>query len=121
MLVILEFTLRGLIAGVSIALLALAVNYLLRRDQVRLASQIQLSVFWLIITYLAISGGGVRAATFGSYVLVVIMTGLFVGNYASFGVAALCVVTGLGMLYAESQGVLPDVEGDRLSLDLYLS
>jgi methyl-accepting chemotaxis protein len=110
LILIQEFTWRNFIVGVSIALLVLVVQYLLRHDQVQMATRVQLFASWLIVTYLAVSSGGVRAPTFGSYVLVVIMTGLLAGNYASFGVAALSIVAGLGMLYAESQGALPDVD-----------
>ncbi len=100
-------SLRNWIIGGAIALLTLLVQFLLRQGNVRFASLTLSSLMWGIITYLTVTNGGVRASTFGSYVLVVAMAGLLLGKYVGFGVAGLSIAAGMGMLYAETRGVLP--------------
>ncbi|MEE8391578.1 MAG: hypothetical protein V3S14_12390, partial [Anaerolineae bacterium] len=101
-------------AGIFVGLLSLVVQYLMRHERVQMASLVQSSALWLAVTYLAVSGGGVRAAAFGSYILVVIIAGLLLGSNAGITAAGLSVVTGLGMVYAESRGILSYAE-DTLS------
>jgi len=96
--------LSGLINGAAFALLELAVLFLLRRGRVLLAGIIQTGVLWLIVTAFNVAGDGLRAPTFSSYILVVLLASLLLGRYYGMGTALLSVIAGLGMLVAEGQG-----------------
>jgi len=100
------FSMRSLSIGLLLVLLELGVQFLMHRGRVRLASLVQSSVLWVVITYLTVTGGGVRAPTFGSYVLVVMMANLLLGGYAGIGAAALSGAVGLLTWYAETVGVI---------------
>ncbi|MCP4543832.1 MAG: methyl-accepting chemotaxis protein [Chloroflexi bacterium] len=102
-----EFALSNFVDGVITLLLALGVQYLMRRDRVWLASVIQSFVFWLMVSYLSIIYGGIRADTVSCYILAVVMSGLLLGSRVGFGVAGMSVVVTLAMVYAESIGKLP--------------
>jgi methyl-accepting chemotaxis protein len=104
--VLILFNPRTLVMGTVFTLTALSVQFPMRRGRVRLASLIQVSLLWVLITYLAINGGGVRAAIFGGFGMVTLMAGLLLGGYSGFAVAGLSIVAGLGMLYAEGSGYL---------------
>jgi hypothetical protein len=93
-----------------LVLLTLGVQVLMRRGYVRPAAWLLLSAFWLLLTYLTVSSGGVRAPIVGCYVLVVVMAGLILGRTVGFGVAGLSVAVGLALVVAESHDMLPDVE-----------
>jgi methyl-accepting chemotaxis protein len=104
--VLILFNPRTLVMGTVFTLTALSVQFPMRRGRVRLASLIQVSLLWVLITYLAINGGGVRAPIFGGFSMVTLMTGLLLGGYGGLAVAGLSIVAGLGMLYAEGSGYL---------------
>jgi methyl-accepting chemotaxis protein len=104
--VLILFNPRTLVMGTVFALTALSVQFPMRRGRVRLASLIQVTLLWMLITYLAINGGGVRAPILGGFSMVTLMAGLLMGGYGGFAVAGLSIVAGLGMLYAESSGYL---------------
>ncbi len=105
-----DLTLHNFVTGTSVALLALGVQYLMRHDRFQLASLIQWSGLWLMLTYLSISSGGVRASTVSSYVLVVVMAGLLSGGRVGLGAAGMSAVVSFGILVAESIGKLSYVE-----------
>ena len=102
-----EFVLRSFVDGVLTLLLTLVVQYLMRSGRVRLASVIQSSVFWLMLSCLSIVDGGIRSASVSGYVLAVVMAGLLLGSRVGFGVAGLSVVVTLGLVYAGSIDKLP--------------
>jgi methyl-accepting chemotaxis protein len=100
------FNIPDLAIGIVGSLLEVGVQFLMRRGRIRLASLIQTSILWVILTALTVSLGGVRAATFSSYILVILMTGLLLGSYAGIAAAGLSVAAGLVMLYLESANIL---------------
>ncbi len=106
MIIAVDFKPSSLVVGAVLVSLELLVQVTMRRGDVRLASLIQSFLLWGTITYLAFSGGGVQAATFGSYVLVVVVAGLLLGSRFGLTFAGLSVATGLLMMYAEAQGIL---------------
>jgi methyl-accepting chemotaxis protein len=114
-LIIQDLTLTSVITVVAVVLIELGVQGLMRRGRVRIASLTQSSMLWVLITYLNCSGGGVRAITFGSYVVVVLMTSLLSGSYVGIGAAGLSIAAGLVMLYAEARGVLSFTETTPIS------
>ncbi len=82
---------------------------LLRQGKIILSSWLQVITFWLFFTISAITeaGGGVRSETYlMGYPLVIIITGILLGERAAFGITTLSLLTGGGMVYAETQGYL---------------
>lgn len=94
----------GLINGAAFLLLELAVLYLIRRGRVLAAGLLQVGLLWLIVTVFNVIGDGVRAPTFSSCILVVLLASLLLGRRYGLGMALLSIATGLGMLGAEAQG-----------------
>jgi hypothetical protein len=105
------FNIPDLAIGIAASLLEVGVQFLMRRDHVKLASLIQSSILWIMLTAMTVFFGGVRAATFSSYVLIILMTGLLLGSYAGIVAAGLSVAAGLVMLYLESQNILISFPG----------
>jgi PAS domain S-box-containing protein len=104
---------RMMVTGTAVVL-ELAVQFLMRRGRVRLASMIQLAMLWILVTYISAIGGGVRAHTYGTYILVVVMAGLLLGAAGGFTFVGACFVAALAMLYAENQGwLLPPTDEPR--------
>ncbi len=94
------------IAGETVNIILLV---LLRQGKVRLASIGQVAAFWLFFTISAITGagGGVRGEAYLlGYPLVIIITGVLLGERAALGVAIFSLFTGGCMVYAETQGYL---------------
>ncbi|HEY74461.1 MAG: hypothetical protein DRJ03_05855 [Chloroflexi bacterium] len=110
LILIQDFSLHSVMIGAAFVLIEVTIQYLMRRDNVQLASLAQSSMLWVMITYLIITSGGVRAPTFGSYVLVVLIAGLLSGGYVGIGVAVASAAAGLSIWYAEGQGLLPFAE-----------
>jgi methyl-accepting chemotaxis protein len=107
------FNIPDLAIGVVASSLEIGVQFLMRRGRVKLASLIQTSILWLLLTAMTIFFGGVRAATFSSYVLIILMAGLLLGSYAGIVTAGLSIAAGLVMLYLESEGVVISFSGSE--------
>ena len=80
---------------------------LMRRGRVRLASAFFLGLAWVNLTAAAVADGqGIRGVSLGGYMLVVVAAGLLLGGRALIGFAALNIVSGLTLVYAENSGLL---------------
>jgi GAF domain-containing protein len=99
--------LRGLMAIATTILLALGTLFLMRHGRVRLASGLFSSAVWGLDTLLIIGSGGIRSPISPGYIVVTVMAGLLLGGHAAIAFASLSIVAGLGMLHAESLGLLP--------------
>jgi GAF domain-containing protein len=99
--------LRGLMAIATTILLALGTLFLMRRGRVRLASGLFSSAVWGLDTLLIIGSGGIRSPIPPGYIVITVMAGLLLGGHAAIAFAGLSIVAGLGMLHAESLGLLP--------------
>jgi cell division protein ZapA (FtsZ GTPase activity inhibitor) len=100
------FNIPDLAIGIVASSLEIGVQFLMRRGHVKLASLIQASILWIMLTAMTIFFGGVRAATFSSYILIILMAGLLLGSYAGIATAGLSIAAGLVMLYLESEDIL---------------
>jgi PAS domain S-box-containing protein len=90
------------------ALLALGGLLLMRRGHVRLAAGLFSYGVWALHTLLAFISGGMSSFIPASgYMFVIVMASLLLGTRAAFTFVGLTAVAGLGMLYAESIGLLP--------------
>jgi GAF domain-containing protein len=91
----------GIIIG--ILLIAWAV---LRSGAVKPAGYITIGALALASTYLALSANGLRGAGFASFFVVMLLAGLLLGSRAAIGVAVLAILSGFGLAYAETMGML---------------
>jgi PAS domain S-box-containing protein len=90
-----------------LVLLQVGTLFLARRGHVQLASTWLVSVLWAIVTLGALTAGGVRSASFSTFTVIIVIAGLLSGGRAGLGFAGLSTVAGLGILYAETKGILP--------------
>lgn len=87
-----------LLGAVSIAFV------IMKSGAVRLAASIHIAVIWLASTFLALSGSGVRGSGFASYFVVMLLAGLLLGVWPAVIIAAISVLSGFGLAYAEAAG-----------------
>jgi methyl-accepting chemotaxis protein len=110
-----EFSWNSVVVAGSIIGLALAVQFLMRRGLVQTGSLLLSGGMWVLITYINLTGAGVRAATFGSYILVILIAGLLAGGGWGIVAAVLSIVTGLFLWIAEASGLLITYEETTVS------
>jgi GAF domain-containing protein len=90
-----------------VVLLVLGALFLMHHGRVQSASMLFSSMLWVIVTLIAIVSGGVLTTGSLSYIAVILVAGLLLGGRAGIRLAALTVLAGLGILYAEINDVLP--------------
>jgi len=66
---------------------------------------------WLALTAAAVTGGGLRAAAFGGYVIPIMCAGLLLGYRATLWTMAATFAAGVVLLVIEKQGLLPQPAG----------
>lgn len=80
---------------------------LLRNGYVRAASVLQVGTFWIFFTVSAVTGIGVQGESYLlGYPLVIVITGILIGNRAAMIITALSVGAGLLMVIAQSNNML---------------
>jgi GAF domain-containing protein len=94
-----------LILGVIIVVLLIAWA-VLRTGAVKPAAYITIGALSLGSTYLALSANGLRGAGFASFFVVMLLAGLLLGSRAAIGVAFLAILSGFGLAYTETNGLL---------------
>ena len=99
----LELSVLMLAVIIGILLVAWAV---LKSGAVKRAGYITIGALSLASAYLALSANGLRGAGFASFFVVMLLAGLLLGSRAATGVAVIAVLTGFGLAYAESIGIL---------------
>jgi PAS domain S-box-containing protein len=81
--------------------------YVLHRGYVRIASILQVCLFWLFFTVSAITGDGVHGEAYLlGYPLVIVISGILLGSRATTLITAASLISGGLMVYAEIQNVL---------------
>lgn len=78
----------------------------MKMGAVRLAGYISIGLIWLGSTFLAYTGSGIRGTGFVSYFVVIALAGLLLGARSASGVAVLSILSGFGLAYAESAGIV---------------
>jgi GAF domain-containing protein len=99
--------LRGLIPLVLVALLSLGLLALMRAGYVNLASSLFSGGLWLMVTGLMALTGGVISPIALGLITNVIVAGLVLGGRGAFIMAGLDILSGIGLVYAQSNGYLP--------------
>ena len=103
--------------GINIFLL-----YLLRRGYVQTAGLIQLLAFWLFFTVTAYTGYGVQdEAYIIGYPLTILIGGLILGSRFAAPITILSLVSGLGMLIAYYNGIIPVIHAQPPQLTWVIS
>jgi len=92
---------EGILVALSLGLLVL-----LRFGYVRLAALILSLTLWGGITYGMAVGGGLRGAGITSFFGVVLIAGLLLGKYGGTIFGVLSIISAVGMLYGEGQGII---------------
>ena len=100
---LLDLSVLMLAVVIGILLVAWAV---LKSGAVKRAGYMTIGALSLASAYLALSANGLRGAGFASFFVVMLLAGLLLGSRAAIGVAALAVLTGFALAYAESAGIL---------------
>jgi GAF domain-containing protein len=77
-----------------------------KRGEVRLAGYLHISMIWIASTFLALGGSGVRGTGFTSYFVVMLLAGLLLGVRTAVGIAAISILSGFGLAYAETIGII---------------
>jgi len=91
----------------AVLLLVLSLRLLLRHGHVELVTSATLGAFWTLVTVLSAFEGGMRSAVLPGYVLVVVGAGLLLGARVAVAYAALSLLAGIGMVFAERIGLVP--------------
>jgi signal transduction histidine kinase len=98
-----------------------AMLYLIRKGYPRAASIVLVIASWFIFTAAAYTGGGVTSSAYMGYLVVLAMAGLVVAQPGwIIGTAALCTLSGYGLLYAEQSGLLPPAAVANTSREIWL-
>ena len=84
---------------------------LVKNGAVRLAGYLHISAIWIVSTLLALNGSGVRGTGFTSYFVVMLLAGLLLGVRTAVGIAIISIVSGFGLAYAETIGIVKYVPG----------
>ena len=95
------------VAGL-ILLMAVVSLILMRRGYVKLASGLILFGLWVSFSIFVVLSGGVVSIFSVGYVTTTVIAGLLLGGRAAIVVAELSMIAGLGMLYADANGFLPE-------------
>lgn len=95
-----------LIIGLAF-IVQLATLSLVRGGRPKMASLLISIIGWALITLTAYLFGGLDDPSYNAYIIVVLMAGLLLGGRAATAFAGLSVVTGLALLLAGQQGLLP--------------
>jgi PAS domain S-box-containing protein len=99
---------RWLVLALTVDIVGVSALLLVRaRHGYKLASWLLLSCLWLLFTALAITGGGMRAPVVAAFLPLALTAGLLLGFRAGIIAAIICVVTELGLAFAEYWNVLP--------------
>ena len=93
-----------LLAAIGIVLI---VSWLIMKaGAVHQAGYLSIGLIWLGSTFLAFTGSGLRGTGFVSYFVVIALAGLLLGARAASGIALLSTLSGFGLAYAESAGIV---------------
>ncbi len=104
------FARQAIALGTSVLIFALsALSFVfMRSGQVRIASVVILIGLWSSFSAFMVLSGGVTSVFAMGYVTTTAIAGLLLGGRAAIVVAEFSVLAGLGMVFVESRGILPE-------------
>ena len=92
---------------IAVCIVLLIVWAVLKSGAVQMAGYLTIGAIWLACTLLALSGSGIRGVGYVSYFVVMLLAGLLLGTPAAVSVALFSVLSGFGLAYAETAGIIP--------------
>jgi PAS domain S-box-containing protein len=92
---------------VSFGVISLVLRWLSKHGQPRWASLVLIVAIWSLVTAFAWTAGGIQSRAAWAYCVVVFLAGIWLGGWAGLVTAVICSLTTLGLVWAESRGVLP--------------
>ncbi len=96
-----------LIIAIVAIVVELGLLVLISSKRTLLASAILTSMLWIAIAVEVALYGGIRDTGFGAFAVIILVAGLTMGIRGSFIFAALTILGGAGLAYAENLGLLP--------------
>lgn len=103
-----EVTARALILVAVVIPVSILVMVLVQRGWVRTTGIVLVILLWLIVTAGAVTAGGVSAPIFVGYLIVIIFGGLVSKRKTNVITGALCILTGILIVSAQTRGLLPE-------------
>lgn len=82
--------------------------YIMKTGRVHLASVLTITVTWLMLTGVVVTGGGIHSPAFSSYLMLTFLTGITLGVKPMMWTALASFVAAGGMEYLELTGLLPE-------------
>lgn len=107
--------------GVSALVIAAILFRLLRSGKVRLACWLLLVLFWLLTVFSAWTAGGIQAAAFSNFMLVVFAAGLLLGARVGILFTVLSAFYGLVLVFAQQRGILSGASVQQTPFTLWVS
>jgi len=98
---------RAAILAITFGVTSFGIIALIRNHKLQPASLLLVSVMWLAVTLGSITAGGISAPIFIGYLVVILASSLIPNHKVSILISAACVVTGILILFAEFNGLLP--------------
>lgn len=89
---------------------------LVHSGAVRLAGYLYIITIWLANTLLALNGNGIRGSGFVSYFVLMLLAGMLLGVRTAVGVAVVSVISGFGLAYAETIGMITYASGPAFAV-----
>lgn len=91
---------------IGVAVICAIALVLLRRGHVRFTSILLIFITWVAANSISVNGFGVRDSSYALNFAIVLMTGLLLSWQASLVVTFISVLSGFGLAYAESSGLI---------------
>lgn len=82
--------------------------YIMKTGRVHLASVLTITVTWLMLTGIVVTGGGIHSPAFSSYLMLTFLAGITLGVKPMMWTALASFVAAGGMEYLELTGLLPE-------------
>ena len=82
--------------------------YIMKTGRVHLASVLTITVTWLMLTGVVVTGGGIHSPAFSSYLMLTFLAGITLGVKPMMWTALASFVAAGGMEYLELTGLLPE-------------
>ncbi len=98
---------KGMSTIGATVLMVLGALFLTHLGYVRLAGVLFSLFMWAFDTFVIFMSGGVNSPMISGHVVIVLVAGLLLGNYATITFAVLSVVSGIAMFIAEANALLP--------------
>jgi PAS domain S-box-containing protein len=102
-----ELIRRSLIVAGFVIPVSLLILFLVRAKQLKIAGIILTMLLWLTITVASITAGSIATPIFIGYMIVIMISGLMWNRTTNFLIAAICILTGLGIVIAQQNGTMP--------------